>query len=43
MVEIQRWVLGWGAHARVMEPDILKQQLRQNAEQLVMLYAETSD
>ena len=43
LVEIQRWVLGWGAHARVMEPDILKQQLRQNAEQLVRLYAETSD
>jgi predicted DNA-binding transcriptional regulator YafY len=43
LVEIQRWVLGWGAHARVMEPDILKQQLRQNAEQLVRLYAENSD
>ncbi|MGB1780817.1 MAG: helix-turn-helix transcriptional regulator [Limisphaerales bacterium] len=42
LVEIQRWILGWGAHARVLEPESLKNQLKESAEKLVALYGQPS-
>ncbi|MGB1519320.1 MAG: WYL domain-containing protein [Limisphaerales bacterium] len=41
-MEIQRWILGWGAHARVLEPESLKNQLKESAEKLVALYGQPS-
>jgi predicted DNA-binding transcriptional regulator YafY len=32
LIEIRRWVLFWGADCRVLEPEELKQQVRQQAE-----------
>jgi proteasome accessory factor B len=37
--EIQRWVLSWGAHARVETPVALRRQLAQIARQLTEVYA----
>jgi len=36
--EVGWWVLQWGADAEVLEPESLRQELRQTAERLVMLY-----
>ncbi|MGE0683400.1 MAG: helix-turn-helix transcriptional regulator [Candidatus Binatia bacterium] len=37
--EVGWWVLQWGAEAEVLEPESLRQELRETAEQLVGLYA----
>ena len=37
--EVGWWVLQWGAEAEVLEPDSLRQELRQTAEQLMGVYA----
>ena len=33
--EVQRWVLGWGANAKVISPAELAQQIRQAAESIL--------
>ncbi len=38
--EVGWWVLQWGARAEVLEPESLRQELRETAEQLVGLYAQ---
>lgn len=37
--EIERWVLSWGAHARVLEPPALVEQVRAAARQIAGSYA----
>jgi predicted DNA-binding transcriptional regulator YafY len=39
--EVKRWVLGYGAEARVLEPPELVAMVRQEVEQLQSLYAQT--
>ena len=39
--EVGWWVLQWGAGAEVLEPESLRQELRETAEQLVELYADS--
>ena len=36
--EIERWVLSWGAHATVIRPDSLRNNLREVASDLVARY-----
>lgn len=36
--EVGWWVLGWGAEAEVLEPESLRQELRETAERLIGLY-----
>jgi predicted DNA-binding transcriptional regulator YafY len=36
--EVGWWVLQWGADAEVLEPESLRQELRETAERLVRLY-----
>jgi predicted DNA-binding transcriptional regulator YafY len=36
--EVGWWVLGWGAEAEVLEPESLRQELRETAERLARLY-----
>ena len=38
--EVGWWVLQWGAEAEVLEPESLRQELRETAERLVGLYKE---
>ena len=33
--EIERWILSWGAHARVLEPAELKRRIRRSAEAIL--------
>jgi proteasome accessory factor B len=37
--EIERWILSWGSHVRVLEPRQLIERIRAEAEALVRLYA----
>ncbi|KAB8145709.1 YafY family transcriptional regulator [Chloroflexia bacterium SDU3-3] len=37
--DVLQWLLGWGAHARVLEPASLAQRLRAEAEALLLRYA----
>jgi proteasome accessory factor B len=37
--EIQRWVLSWGSHVRVLAPDDLIAQVREEAEKVRAIYA----
>lgn len=37
--DVLQWLLGWGAHARVLEPATLAQRLRAEAEALILQYA----
>jgi len=37
--EVGWWVLQWGAEAEVLEPESLRQELRETAQRLVRLYA----
>lgn len=41
--EVGWWVLQWGADAEILEPESLRQELRETAERLVRLYAERQD
>ncbi|MBN1102624.1 MAG: WYL domain-containing protein, partial [Deltaproteobacteria bacterium] len=36
--EIRFWVMGWGSHAEVLEPEDLREQIRAEAETLVVRY-----
>jgi predicted DNA-binding transcriptional regulator YafY len=36
--EIERWVLGWGSHVRVLEPALLAKGIRAAAASIVKLY-----
>ena len=36
--EVQRWVLHWGAHAEVLEPASLREQVRQELRQMQAHY-----
>ena len=36
--EIQRWVLSWGSHVRVLGPDELRERVRKEAEAIVQRY-----
>ena len=36
--EIRQWLLGWGRHARVLEPESLREHLRVEAEQMLRNY-----
>jgi len=36
--EIKFWILTWGAHARVLEPETLKNEIRSEAEEMCKLY-----
>lgn len=36
--EIRFWVMGWGSHAEVIEPEVLREQIRAEAETLVGRY-----
>ena len=38
LVEIHRWVLGWGEHAEVIEPSNLRERLRKSAEEILATY-----
>ena len=38
LVEIHRWVLGWGEHAEVIEPSNLRERLRRSAEEILATY-----
>jgi predicted DNA-binding transcriptional regulator YafY len=38
LVEIHRWVLGWGEHAEVIEPKNLRDRLRKSAEDILSTY-----
>ena len=38
LVEIERWVLSWGEHARVVAPEALQAKVRKTAEILVAKY-----
>ena len=37
--EIERWVLSWGSHVRVLEPSELRRRIRAEAESVARLYA----
>lgn len=37
--DVLRWLLGWGAHARVLEPDSLRQRLLEEARRMAERYA----
>ena len=37
--EIERWILGWGAHVRVLEPKQLRALVRATAESIARIYA----
>jgi len=41
--EVGWWVLQWGAEAEVLEPESLRQELRETAQRLVRLYAEVQN
>lgn len=41
--EVGWWVLQWGAEAEVLEPESLRQELRETAERLVALYTGAQD
>ena len=41
LIEIRSWLLSFGAHAEVLEPDELRKSLREEAEQLSHLYSGT--
>jgi predicted DNA-binding transcriptional regulator YafY len=36
--EVERWVLGWGAHATVLRPTALLERIRKTAVELVERY-----
>jgi predicted DNA-binding transcriptional regulator YafY len=38
MVEVQRWILGWGAHAVVVAPERLVLQVRASVESMSAVY-----
>jgi proteasome accessory factor B len=38
LAEVERWVLGWGAAAEVMEPAALRKRIRGVAESLAATY-----
>lgn len=38
LVEIHRWILGWGEHAKVIEPKNLQERLRKSAEDILATY-----
>ncbi|QBD80263.1 YafY family transcriptional regulator [Ktedonosporobacter rubrisoli] len=37
--EVQQWLLGWGSHARVLEPESLRQSLTEEARKMLQHYA----
>jgi proteasome accessory factor B len=37
--EVERWALGWGAHAEVVAPAELRERLRRTAAELSRVYA----
>jgi proteasome accessory factor B len=37
--EIERWVLGWGKHVRILEPNQLRNRVRETAESIARMYA----
>lgn len=41
--EVQRWVLHWGAHARVLQPPQLREQVRQELRQMLAHYDDDGD
>ncbi|MCG3147080.1 MAG: hypothetical protein PCFJNLEI_00517 [Verrucomicrobiae bacterium] len=41
LTEIQRWILSWGEHARVLAPETLRKQIARSAEKLLASYAES--
>src|SRR3954464_871104 len=41
--EIERWILSWGKHARVLAPKELATRIRDEAHQIVAIYAPTND
>jgi len=36
--EIERWVLSWGSHVRVLEPKELRERVRKEAEAIARIY-----
>ncbi len=38
LLEIKRWILSWGVGAQVLEPDILRQELRKESQQMNSMY-----
>ncbi len=42
-VELERWVLGWGEHAEVIEPPALRQKVAERLRQAAARYATTSE
>jgi len=39
--EIERWILSWGGHVRVLEPAPLRRAIRDAAASIVKLYSKT--
>ena len=42
LIEIHRWVLGWGEQAIVIEPQALKDRILKSAEEILATYPRTS-
>ena len=40
LAEIERWILSWGSHVRVLEPKALVDRIRKEAETVARLYAD---
>ena len=41
--EIKHWILRWGAQARVLEPDSLREEIRSEAAEILGVYADSSE
>ena len=42
LVEIHRWVLGWGEQATVIEPPVLKDRILRSAKEITATYSTRS-
>jgi predicted DNA-binding transcriptional regulator YafY len=38
--EVERWVLSWGSHVRVLAPAVLAQRVQQTAQEIARVYRE---
>ena len=40
--EVLQWLLGWGRHARVLEPEALRRRIAEEAEALACIYRDVT-